>query len=257
MENENVKKSIEKFLATEKVYHYTSFEAACKIISSKRLKFGVVNKTNDINEVHRKIGFPMGTEIALESVEEEMSRYKQLSFVNDNSPRCGYNIPAMWGHYAQKGNGVCLVFDKSKLMARLSPNMVEQEVKYNESFNEHILVEKDVRGFFERNKKKIFFKKTKDWSYEQEWRILARFEQQTTYLPFEDSLMAIITNNVSDIDQCKNIFSSENVVLLKKIAPEIPILNHALWFSDPVLADDNGNDWSKQKNWDFDVENLG
>lgn len=254
MEDNNIDKRIEKFLATEKIYHYTSFEAACKIVSSKRLKFGVANKTNDINEVHRRICIPVYTEKG--AVEKEMSKYKHLSFSKDNSSRCGYDIPAMWGHYAEKGYGICLVFDKSKIQNRLDGDIQGEDVMYIEKFEDYLPMEEDIPKFFERDKKEIFFRKTNDWSYEQEWRILVRSEQATTYLPFGDSLMAIITDVVPDRDYGQCVFDSENVGLLNKIAPEIPILNYILWFGGSILVDREGNDWSTQKKWKFDFNML-
>lgn len=254
MEDKDIEKSIEGFLATEKVYHYTSFEAACKIIASQRLKFGVSNRTNDINEAYRTLCVTV--KVGQDAVMNEKSKYKQLCFTKDNSPRRGYDISAMWGHYAKKGYGTCLVFDKSKIMSRLSPDMVEHDVEYIEKFDEKLPLEEDIQSFFKNDKEDIFFKKTNDWSYEQEWRILVRSEQQATYLPFGDSLMAIIMYVVPDMDCNQRVFNSENVELLKKLAPEIPILNYALWFGRPVLVDREGIDWSEPGKWKIDIDWL-
>lgn len=246
MKDNNIDKRIEKFLATEKVYHYTSFEAALNIIISNQLKFGELRKMNDCKEVYRRNFLPLGTEITWRDVEKEKSKYKQLSFAKDNSPRCGYDIPAMWGHYADKGYGVCLVFDKSKIMSRLDGGMIGEDVTYIEEYDESISVEEDVQGFFEKNKKEIFFKKTQDWSYEQEWRILVRSEQEETYLPFGNSLMAIIMNFAPDIDCGDCVFNSNNAKIFKKVAPDIPILSYGS-FGKTNLSDGNGNAWRKNK----------
>ena len=40
----------EKFEKTEKLYHFTSFDTALKIIESNRLRFGRLNNMNDIHE---------------------------------------------------------------------------------------------------------------------------------------------------------------------------------------------------------------
>lgn len=249
MENKDIEKRIEDFLATEKVYHYTSIEAALNIIISNKLRFGKLSQMNDCNEVYRRFLLPMDTKMIWRDVKHEMSNYKQLSFSKDNSPRCGYDIPAMWGHYAKKSYGACLVFDKSKIMARLNHDMMEQDVDYIEQFDETISVEEDAQGFFEKNKKEIFFKKTKDWSYEQEWRILVRSEQEETYLPFGNSLMAIIMNFAPDIDCGDCVFNSNNARIFKKVAPDIPILSYGLWDGESGISDGKGNVWSKPENW--------
>lgn len=51
--------------------------------------------------------------------EEEMRKYQQLSFsqdrVVDGGHYLGFDLHTMWGLYADKGYGVCLVFDKENL----------------------------------------------------------------------------------------------------------------------------------------------
>ena len=43
------------FENTEKLYHFTNFEAACKILSSKTLRLSKMNSMNDVNESFRMI----------------------------------------------------------------------------------------------------------------------------------------------------------------------------------------------------------
>ncbi|MCM1223178.1 MAG: DUF2971 domain-containing protein [Lachnospiraceae bacterium] len=250
---EELKKEIKIFRATEKVYHYTFFETACKIISSNRLRFGSAIKTNDINEVYRRICIPVDSTLSGEEVQKELSKYRQLCFSKDNSPRCGYNIPVMWGHYANVGNGICLVFDKSKIKRQLKPEMVAKDVTYVEDFSECVLVKGDVQDFIDKKKESIFFTKTKDWSYEQEWRILVRADSETLYLPLEDSLIAIIMDVSPDIDSNDCVFNSENAKMLKKLAPRISMLRYGLWCGSPTISDEAGEEWSEQEKWEVDV----
>ena len=241
---EDKEKRIEKFLVTEKVYHYTSFISALRIITSKQLRFGKLSQMNDCTEVYRRKCYTGG--IDLKSIEKEYSKYKQLSFTKDKSLYAGYAISAMWGHYAEKGYGVCLVFDKKELRKLLKKNMTRRDVSYKKIKDENIYVEdRNVQAFFEKHKKEIFFRKTKDWSYEQEWRILVRSEQQETYLPIGNSLIAIIMNFAPDVDCGDCVFNSNNAKIFKKVVPDIPILSYGLWSGMPNLSDGNGNDWSK------------
>ena len=75
---------------------------------------------NDVAEVKREYF----TNIDIEEVELEMKKYKSISFTWDDSNKRGYEIDSLWGYYAQKGNGVCLVFDKSMLL-----NCLEEKSK--------------------------------------------------------------------------------------------------------------------------------
>ena len=97
------------FLKTEKLYHYTSFESAIKILVSNKLLFGKLSNLNDINESFRPLFY--SSSINHENALKELSKYKQISLARDGKLK-GFAIPSMWGHYAEKGYGVCLVFDK-------------------------------------------------------------------------------------------------------------------------------------------------
>ena len=74
---------------------------------------------NDINESYRPLssyiedGDSSNTDSQkkLEAAESQLKRIRQTSLsMDDETP--GFAIPAMWGHYADKGEGICIVFDK-------------------------------------------------------------------------------------------------------------------------------------------------
>lgn len=85
---------------------------------------------NDINKTDRSIFYV--EDIDLETVDNELSKYRQISFTKDNAHRSGYAIPAMWAHYAERDYGVCLVFDKTKLLSLLSSDMESSDIKYED-----------------------------------------------------------------------------------------------------------------------------
>ena len=115
-----MRKSIrERFSEMTRLYHFTSFDSACKIIESKRLKFGKLSQMNDLVEsnkmVFQRVVFGNLEEDNLNGMyaEKEMHKYQQISFAQDRyvDDRIyeGFNLHPMWGLYADKGNGVCLV----------------------------------------------------------------------------------------------------------------------------------------------------
>ena len=232
----------EIFRTMDKLYHYTSVASALKILDSNKLRFGELKRMNDINEAYRDIFYDDG--VNEKSLNKELSRYKQISFTKD-TPNCGYAIPAMWGHYAERGNGVCLVFDKAKLLSRLTPRMQAAAVGYEKNHTGNITVDSEnITAYFKQHTDEIFFTKTMDWSYEQEFRVLIRTNGKgSIYLPLEDSIVAIIMNYAEDVEPSHSVFDSFNAKLFEKMFPEIQVLEMGEWTETANLRDKNGYKW--------------
>lgn len=138
-----MRKSIrERFADMTRLYHFTDFSSACKIIESKKLRFGKMFKMNDLIESNR-IVFERLALLDLEEsknnslfAEKEMHRYQQISFSQDRKHNdavfMGFDLHTMWGLYANRGYGVCLVFDKDKLKLRTvtMPRMLNTKVLF-------------------------------------------------------------------------------------------------------------------------------
>lgn len=101
------------------LFHYTTFESALKIIVSGVLKFGDFKNMNDIAEAYREV-FGMAEDSIIYKI---LAEYQSICLTQDNPSRRGFSIDSLWGHYAQKGSGVCLVFDKKKLKAQLKTQL--------------------------------------------------------------------------------------------------------------------------------------
>ena len=188
-----------KFRETEKIYHYTTKESGKAILSSMRLRMSPQSKMNDINEYDRRI-FTFGCE--LEDIEAEMSKYYQSSFTLDNVRVPGFAIPTMWGHYAEQGRGICLVFDKEKLRSRIyNLGYFQRKVDYLNDYDPSIIVnDKNPEQYVLRNMKQLFFTKSKDWSYEREYRVISRSNVEPAEIDISDCIIAVIVNNFKDID---------------------------------------------------------
>lgn len=93
------------------LFHYTSFLSALKIILSEKLLFGDFKGMNDISESRREVF----DDVAI----VELNRYKSISFTKDKREKRGFEIDSLWGYYSEKGKGVCLVFNKAKLIMQL------------------------------------------------------------------------------------------------------------------------------------------
>ncbi len=193
----------------EYFYHYTSFESAIKIIASRSLLFSKINRLNDINESCGPTVLYSGlTDNEISKNEELLTKYIQVSLTMDTMKCKGFNIPAMWGHYASRGQGVCLVFDKDTFIASIDdPALYHRSVIYHPCDINEIVYDKDrdvhFDDFIRNAKDELFFHKTPDWSYEQEYRVIAISDERHS-LDISKSLYAVILYNRKHEDYLKS-----------------------------------------------------
>ena len=251
-----------RFNNTEKLYHYTTFESAIKILQSRTLLFGRLKDMNDINELYRPLAFDFHpnhrneyNEEVYAKMELDFSKYQQISLTRDWI-RNGFDIPAMWGHYANKGNGVCLVFDKKLFLKRIEEDKGQRaifdEVQYSTNYSPVIVYQiddnEDIVPFSRNEEKDYFYHKTNDWQYEQEFRVLIKSDSDSREkLEFQDALFAIIMHNAESVGHNKSIFQSVECDILKKIIMEekdVHILEHSMWFEDTQLTIENQTIWT-------------
>ena len=206
--DEQTRKIKERFFNTEKLYHFTSSRSALDIIKSSSLKFSRMKKLNDINETYRPVYYDFTGNAKAKSdnqklIEKEIRKYRQISFSQDikNDPKCAtkmaFTIEPMWGHYAERGYGACLVFDKSKLLENLGDDIWYREIEYSDAHDSSIDIHgnnpEEIREELSRNRIEYFFTKTKYWEYEQEFRLVKRCNGvKNEFLEFNDSLLAVI-----------------------------------------------------------------
>lgn len=236
-----------KRMCNNKLYHYTSLYRAFQIIITGGLYFSELNRVNDINERKRLVFGNEGSD--LDVIEDELSHHKQLSFCMDDE-RPGYAIPAMWGHYGDSGQGACLVFDKDALLANLPKDAVHHKITYTGEYyadaDSSIQCTSDnVQAFFKENIIKIFFEKTNDWSYEQEYRVILRTNNKNLpdVLPIKDSLCAVIIFMPKSTPKDGCVLNSEEYIALSKLVPDISILGMGKFLNDFGLYDSNGEQW--------------
>lgn len=235
----------ERFKTIKKLYHYTSLSSAVKIIEGMSLKFGSLQRMNDINERYKR-KYVSNKEndfyVTIKDLENELLNIKQISLTQDTKKHYGFDIPAMWGHYAERGEGVCFVFDKEKIINEVKNNKYKSSrILYKDTCND-IFYEDEytVKDFFCNNLKSLFFTKTKDWSYEQEYRILnMKNTNDELFLDVKDALLAIIICNVSD----EHYTTTTKYKILSSIT-NIPILEYSNTnLFGLKLADSNMEEW--------------
>lgn len=212
----------EKFQLTEKLYHFTSFDTAKKIIESNSLRFGRLSNMNDLHENDKVTFVDINGQCikdfpsdVLDALHDEIYRYRQISLTaeGEKGDELGFNLHQMWGHYADKGEGVCLVFDKNELMkSHDMPDITHDRVNYDKpeelvSFAvSNSEKPEEVVNEVSSKTKEIFFHKRKEWEHEQEYRLIKRCPLTTReeYFRLGHALKyVILTSKLSSIDEVR------------------------------------------------------
>lgn len=253
----------ERFEKMSRLYHFTTADAAFSIIDSGKLRFGKSYRLNDLIESNRVVFRHMlnGGDLCRDEkdafAEDEMRRYQVISFAQDSdNPEhhfLGFDLHSMWGLYADKGYGVCLVFDKNKLA--LQEIDWADDVRYNDLIPQDFeFINKSRSGLKKEiwnRRKEIFFNKRKEWEYEQEYRVIrrARNEMDTEYLDISNALSyAIICKDVSVVGM-ESMFDSNLYHELHYSFRRLPILTYEYGidgyslfkdFMDPIWTEQGG-----------------
>jgi hypothetical protein len=85
-----------------------------------------------------------------------------------------WNCPLMWSHYAHHHEGICLEYSTKDHVAR---NLLQVRYNTNRAISLDLLFDwkvKKIPGARQRVLELAFLSKAEAWSYEKEWRILAR-----------------------------------------------------------------------------------
>jgi len=239
----------ENFDNTKYLYHYTSFDKALKIINSNRLLFSSITNTNDTTESKLKIlfeqpntmneaefndstlklmayfsGFVPNIKLMCFSMDSTID-YKENKIEDHNIKELyydysgrGFALPRMWAQYADNNTGVCFIFNKSRILDKLSSitRHYELPVKYKPFTQRFKIDGGTVKSLLEQIKcdnngnlifydylfnykgKKLppyieynYFRKLNDWKHEQEYRILALVDDNEKALYLDEIATAL------------------------------------------------------------------
>ena len=247
-----------------RLYHFTNFSSACKIIKSKKLRFGKMFRMNDLIESNRIVF----NRLVLDNLEEdrnnglfaerEMRRYQQISFSQDRkygeAMYLGFDLHPMWGLYANRGCGACLVFDKDKL--KLGDRDYAKDIEYGSiipaDYGFRNRSKAGIKAEVWRRRDEIFFHKRKEWEYEQEYRVIrrARNELDNEYLDVSDALSFVILCRDDSLLEEESIWSGFHYLEIKDLDRKLPVLSYEygldgfmLWREvpdDPIWAEHIG-----------------
>lgn len=230
----------QRFSEMTRLYHFTNFASACKIIESRKLKFGKMFRMNDLIESNRIVFDRLVAENEEDIkyngtyAEREMHRYQQISFSQDrkygDAMFLGFDLHTMWGLYADRGCGVCLVFDKDKL--KLENGDYAKDVEYDSiipaDFGFRNKSKAGIKSEIWRRRDEIFFFKRKEWEYEQEYRVIRREgnEMDDEYLEVSDALSFAILCRDDSLWEGESIWSGLHYMEIKCIDKKLPLLSY-------------------------------
>ena len=272
----------EQFEKTEKLYHFTSFDTALKIIESNSLRYGRLNNMNDIHENdkivlvdannHPTNKFPSDV---LDELYDEIYKYRQISLTADDKEgdKDGFDLHQMWGLYADKGEGVCLIFDKKELEKGFGSATLHDRVSYDKTVDSYYIslsnTADKVSVEIREHANEIFFHKRREWEHEQEYRLLRRCPLATReeYLFLGHALKFVILSsrlhNLDEVLYFKKIKNIKDKIEKTEKARNrgevgrIPVLVYGNGLLDYALCTEDGTEELWNSNDGYDVLIVG
>lgn len=197
------------------LFHYTKFESFLKIIETMTLRSSPLCKMNDLNEASiDSLDWNRDFMLMIKAEKYVKEQCSIISFSKNymTGPVCeeGSNHPAMWAHYSEDSNGVCIVLDKDALLEankkQLSQLFFKMEpIRYGLQNAPKQGIEYDyyngVSDFVQRNYRELFYKKHIDWSYEDEVRFFV--ESPEIYLNIEGAIKYIVLGGRLRFDEAR------------------------------------------------------
>ena len=165
----------------KKLYYFTSAKYALEAIKYRHLKIAELDKVNDPYET---------LAVAFDDRKEEsdvLAARKGIASVW--GVVCFseiWNDPLLWGHYGDKGQGICLGFDVDK---GISANVIYNPERINndmmselyDSFSTGKLKRNDdntLDSNFKTQLGLLFLTKSERWNYEKECRVWSKLKQR-------------------------------------------------------------------------------
>lgn len=259
------------------VYHYTKFESFKEILKDLTLKPSSFDKLNDMNEGNvYNLDLNRNFKVMYETEKYIKERCHILCFTqNYDVLGCefeGANHPAMWAHYAENSNGVCIVIDKDAflnenigILSRYFYKFENVEYSFfNSPFDKNINYNaKTPQEFIKDNWRFLFYQKHKDWESENEHRLfIMGYDGKFS---IEDCVMDIILGrkifeNESRIKEVLDMIVNPNFACYRKFIPRsffttcygldgYNTFSIALWIECIINANISDTNYANYKKW--------
>lgn len=231
------------------IFHYTDSNTFfTKIFGEKRFRFSNIKLTNDPIEYKspEAYGYPAGDQIAETDKEFCLEVTKEINNLrnkmciacfcsNENDKQSkydsdsgnlyfaqkGYEHSRMWSQYGEDHRGICLVFNKGKLLdavfkfCEMKQFVFHQDIRYVQkqiifpTYEEIIQVKTDdfietakLYYSIDRNVKKLLFTKDIDYERENEFRVAFYSKNDYEYIDLSSLKVIIIGDRFPDYLGC-------------------------------------------------------
>ncbi len=262
------------------IYHYTSYDAAIKILESNGLWLSERKNSRDPIESNKPfVAFSSYGEQQelkyLEPAKKRANAYiklryaqaKQLSFCTSNFKKLGgdnridnygFLKPRMWEQYGDNYKGVCLAFSRDKISRSLGSNMIAKKIEYKTyehlKMNFHsinvgqLYDEMYFYGNIDNRINSYLCCKHVDYKGECEYRILSFTEKEKDILNISECLVGIVLSRASNRKLIEEGFDIDDNKVSELYKYGVDILN--------VRWDANGVRLSLQSEDDERVERI-
>lgn len=174
------------FGSNDYLCHYTSFNNLCSILSTMTLRIGSYKNSNDIAELDSNISSLLDSNKQREVEQYIANQCGYISFSthiwdtqNDVISKVGYLIPSMWGIYADKSRGACMILDKDTLIKENAQILSRAkwfefiDVSYQQYQGLKLVPKSEsIVDIVRQHYKHIIGVKHDSWSFEQEYRFV-------------------------------------------------------------------------------------
>ena len=221
------------FGSNDYLCHYTSFNNLCSILSTMTLRIGSYKNSNDIAELDSNISCILDINKPSKIEQYIANQCGYISFStnlwdtqNDAISKVGYLIPSMWGIYADKSRGACLVLDKDILLQKNAQILSRAkwfefiDVSYQQ-YQGLKLVPKleSIADIVRQHYKHIIGVKHDSWSFEQEHRFIGCGLPPTLSLK-NGVIRGIVVgkqSSIEDKNKLLSILNEENLACYNQI----------------------------------------
>ena len=163
------------------VYYFTGAPFAISNLSLRRLK---VSRLSDLNDPFEMLAANLTDDQRrrnFHALKDSLNESKGIVCFSSN-----WNNPLLWGHYAEKHTGIVLGFEVPiDLLVKIDYSKVRVKLEVD-PVTKHLVLDDAVA-------EKLIRTKFRDWKYEDEYRLFAGLDHDTTesglhFLDFSDNL---------------------------------------------------------------------
>ena len=214
------------------LFHYTTISKAISILGTKALIFNDPRNQNDMNESCWTFICCYPDDKVVEVCEKAIYSYGQISLTCEDSPYClnsrrGFDIATMWGHYAEGGNGACIVFNREKLLQEVSRIDAHSDwIDYKRDYDSALIFcTADPESEIKDHLQDIFFCKSDQWQHEQEFRIIKKNVRFIEYLSIASCIEGVIYAKLG-ATYGESVNDTRGYWSLKRVSSDIPLYGY-------------------------------